>query len=281
MELELRLTILAIGLIIIIMIYLWGIRHRLRETWDERHKRRHNRYQNEPVMKRQDAGAAADDADDFAHTNTSSDNYVYDTWSGEKDDDDSDNTRHDRANDSKMAETLANKTDAVINADRHQHQPLQEEEEADDDNHDDEFPNILIFIVAPKDKPFKGSDIVEVMQAMEFKLNSKGTWSYYQNAEIMDNPMFRVGHLKEPGVFDMKTIDTLETPGLMLFIQLPVPVDALTAVDRMIGKAGQLVEKLGGSICDDHLHKLTPQLISHLREQATEYDRRSRLRQSR
>ena len=50
MELELRLTILAIGLVIIVLIYLWGIRHRLQETWEERQRRRQNRAQNEPTI---------------------------------------------------------------------------------------------------------------------------------------------------------------------------------------------------------------------------------------
>ena len=173
---------------------------------------------------------------------------------------------------------------AVINDDHAQDRRLEPEEDdyhalANHTTSEDDPPNILLFVVAPRDKPYQGTDILAAMQDLELKLNARGTWSYYENSDILsNNSVFRVGHLKEPGVFDIQTIDTLSTPGLVLFIQFPGPLDALTAVDRMIGIAGQLAEKLGGSVCDDHNHKMTPQLISHLREQATEYDRRMRLR---
>jgi FtsZ-interacting cell division protein ZipA len=277
MELELRLTILAIGLVIIAFIYLWGIRHRIKEIWEERRQRRPVRTHTDPSMT-MEAGTT--------HS------------AGEEQPKSEPEPEPDR--------TLANKTDALINTDRESRVAGRPENsfvsevdrggenhgdndsdndsdnnhvDADVDSDDEEHPNILVLVLAPRETPFQGTTILNAAQELELKLNNKGTWSYCPDDDDADSAaVFPVGHLKEPGNFDMKTINTMATPGLVLFAQLPGPLEALVAVDRMIGLAGQLAEKLGGSVRDDHGHKMTPQLISHLRTQAAEYDRRQRLR---
>jgi cell division protein ZipA len=266
MELELRLTILAIGLIIIAFIYLWGIRHRIKEIWADYRQRRPAHRQNKSVTKTE------------MKTETQTIEYASD--------DDEETT------DLEPAGTLADKTDALVGNDRASSAGRRQEYADDGDDVDDEHggddrddladederPNILILVIAPREKPFQGADILQAAQELELQLNDKGTWSYCPDKEAVNAAAFRVGHLKEPGNFDMQTINTMTTPGLVLFIQLPGPIEALAAVDRMIGIAGQLAEKLGGSVRDDHGHKMTPQLMSHLRAQAAEYDRRLRLR---
>jgi cell division protein ZipA len=281
MELELRLTILAIGLFIIALIYLWGIRHRIKESWEKSYKAR-RKHDYDDVTIETDNGV--DDVPAQYYATQHNDSAVSETAPGQ---------------------TPASRADAVISADRDApmvrgNKPVDDHSDDHTDNYSDDHldeadesadtlerndtPNVLLFVIAPRGKPFQGANILSALQDLELRLNTKGTWSFFADSDSDSDsdsggePVFRVGHLKEPGIFDLPAIETLTTPGLVLFMQLPGPLEALAAVDRMIGTAGQLAEKLGGTVCDDHRHKLTPQLISHLRAQAAEYDRRMRVR---
>jgi cell division protein ZipA len=84
--------------------------------------------------------------------------------------------------------------------------------------------------------------------------------------------VFSVGHLREPGVFNDKTLDGLSTPGLLLFMHLPGPLPATEAVRMMFGVAGQLAEKLGGKVCDEQGQRFTSEGYIELHKQASQFD---------
>lgn len=83
--------------------------------------------------------------------------------------------------------------------------------------------------------------------------------------------VFSVLKAIEPGYFDYKSINSFSTPGLALFMQLPGPMDGLSAFKILQSATVLLAEGLDGIICDSNRTKMTPQLIAHLRDQISEY----------
>lgn len=130
--------------------------------------------------------------------------------------------------------------------------------------------NVMLLIRPNQGETFHGLKLLRALQDLGYTLNDKNTWDFHR--EALDAAVFSVGHLTEPGEFDIATMDTLETPGLLLFMNLPGPVSAISAVDLMLDAAVQLAEKLGGSVCSDRGEPMTLQLQQNLREEAQDFD---------
>lgn len=71
----------------------------------------------------------------------------------------------------------------------------------------------------------------------------------------------------EPGTFDPDAMDGFTSPGLTLFLRLPGPLEGRAAFERLLSKGRQLAGRLNGELCDETRSVLTPQTVSHLREQ--------------
>ncbi len=78
---------------------------------------------------------------------------------------------------------------------------------------------------------------------------------------------FSIANAVEPGSFDPATIDTLSTPGVVLFMRVPGPPSPVNAFDRMIATARSLGEELGARVLDEKKIPLTRQEEQHLRDQ--------------
>ena len=83
--------------------------------------------------------------------------------------------------------------------------------------------------------------------------------------------MFSIASMVEPGYFDPENINTYRTPGLILFLQLPGPIDGVLAFEKMHQMGEMLAKRLSGTLCDDKHNKITTQSITHTRDEISEY----------
>lgn len=237
---EIRLIVLGVGVLVIVLIYLWGMRKQIREQIKKRSQLRTRvQPESEPVL--EDAAqrtADANRAPDFA--------------------------------DSRYADAAAERAEAPAAV----APPLADAVAPPRPAADPEVMTAVLTVIAARSEVFRGRDLLGAFQGLNLQLNRQGTWDWY--ADAATKPVFGIGHLREPGVFDMNTIDQLTTPGLILFMRLPGPLDATTAVDMMIGMAGQLAKRLNGMVCDERRNKITPPYLSSIRSEAAEFDRRRR-----
>ncbi len=139
---------------------------------------------------------------------------------------------------------------------------------------------VLLTVLAPQGQLFKGASILAVAQELNLQLSQNGVLDCFPASEAEGKPVFSIAHLREPGIFDLSTLETIATPGLLLFMQLPGPMEAVAAVDFLVALARRLAHKLNGSVCDDRRNKITAQAIMHLRSEAAEFERRLRLQHS-
>ena len=122
---------------------------------------------------------------------------------------------------------------------------------------------------------FKGLDIQTVALDLDFQLGASGLFDRCAD-HSSGEPIFSMAHLRKPGAFDSPSLDALTTPGLLLFMSLPGPMEEMKALDLLVVTADQLAQRLGGMICDERRNRLTNQGLLHLRNEVVEFRRKQR-----
>ncbi len=139
---------------------------------------------------------------------------------------------------------------------------------------------VTLFVLAPEGVPFSGNLIKNAMHKTGLQFGDMDIFHHYENVNGIDKPIFAVANMMEPGTFDFHAMKTISTPGLVLFLQLPAAVDAVSAFDEMVKTARNLSVHLEGSVRDATHSVLSNQTVSHLREDVIDYQLRQRVAQS-
>lgn len=128
---------------------------------------------------------------------------------------------------------------------------------------------IAINIVAPTGLHFTGPGVVGAVQDAGMRIGDMNIFHYKKG----DVPIFSLVNGVKPGVFDLHTIDTMTTPCLSLFIQVPNQNgNSLEIFDLMLATARKIADKLGGDVRDEARNVLTKSAIDYQRQKIAEYD---------
>jgi cell division protein ZipA len=293
-EVELRWLIAGVGMIILILIWLWGSRAQLKKQRREQQPSAEDRSpENEPTL---DTAQAAPDAEameyrfgEFGHITP--DHHLADkalvdveivpvqrsvagsAASGRE-------SRPEIALRQAVVQEPAE--EIAIHRERYKAQvesvettsepagQVQSRETADEQSK----LTIVLTVTAPPGRPFRGASILLAAQELKLKLHKNGIFDYFPDDQAKGKPIFGIGHLREPGTFALDTIGKLFTPGLLMFMNLPGSMAPVEAVDRMVLTARQLAQKLGGTVCNEHRDRMTAQSLTRLRNDAAEFEKR-------
>ncbi|MDH5369661.1 MAG: cell division protein ZipA, partial [Gammaproteobacteria bacterium] len=83
--------------------------------------------------------------------------------------------------------------------------------------------------------------------------------------------VFSIANAVEPGFFDLSRLQSISTPGLAVFLQLPGPIECRKAFDNLLEISKRLSDALTGELCDENRSVLTQQTISHLKDKVENY----------
>ena len=122
---------------------------------------------------------------------------------------------------------------------------------------------IVLSVMASVDDPFKGQSL---LRAFENTTLQHSDVKIYQRNNEKGEPVYGVASAVKPGTFDLNRMDQFSTPGLSLFLQLPGPVDGVTAFDDMVTTAERLAVELGGELQDQNHSVLSRQMVAHIRD---------------
>ena len=135
---------------------------------------------------------------------------------------------------------------------------------------------LVLTVMASRHQLFHGPKIQVVAEALRFRLNSEGLYELFPETEAADVPILGLAHLRKPGSFEPQTLRELHTPGLLLFMKLPGPLEEMKALDLLVITADQLAQRLGGLICDEQRNRMTNQALARLRDEVAELERQRR-----
>jgi cell division protein ZipA len=136
---------------------------------------------------------------------------------------------------------------------------------------------VTLFVLAPSGVPFPGSFIMEAMSDARMDYGDMQIFHRTEAHNGGKRTLFSVANVVEPGTFDPDAMEGFSTPGLVLFLTLPGPFDAVRAFDAMVVAARSLANSLKGTVCDATRSVLTNQTIGHLREDIIDFQLRQRV----
>lgn len=128
---------------------------------------------------------------------------------------------------------------------------------------------IVLTVMAREDKRFSGPLLLRVLQEAGLAHGGKGLFHYHPPG--INEPLFSVANILEPGRFELSEIATLQTPGLALFMRLPAAVDGEQALQILLRKSRQIAAQLSGSLCDEQRRRLDEERLARIGQLARRY----------
>ena len=131
---------------------------------------------------------------------------------------------------------------------------------------------LVINLIAPRNAPFQGNDLVNALRAQGLRYGDMSI--FHRITPTTKAKLFSVANIVEPGTFDLADLDTMSSPGMSFFLQLPGPDHALDAFEDMVTTARNISTQLGGEVRDESLNLLTRQTEQHMRQRISDFARR-------
>lgn len=125
---------------------------------------------------------------------------------------------------------------------------------------------IALSIMARQPGVFLGKKLQDAFLESQLQFGEMDIFHRYDNRENVSDPIFSVASAVEPGTFHLANMDTMVTPGIMLFFKLTTPNQSIAAFELMLRIARQLAQRLDGELRDDRRRLLTVQSIENYRE---------------
>jgi cell division protein ZipA len=130
-----------------------------------------------------------------------------------------------------------------------------------------------VYLVARAGRTLSGPDLVVAAEKAGLVYGHMNIFHRLVDQQPGLGPIFSVANLVKPGYFDLRNIQSLETPGVNFFIALPGPLSALDAWDTLLPTAQRMAELLDAVLLDEERNALGRQRIANIRDELRAYDR--------
>ena len=126
---------------------------------------------------------------------------------------------------------------------------------------------IVFYLMADKNKPYKGTDILKATEQVGMRYGSMDIFHFYESGNVASKKaLFSMLNIVEPGLFDLKQMEKFSTHGLAMFMQVTQENDNELVFDMMLDTAWKLVEMLGGELHDEQHNVIDPLIVNSIRE---------------
>ncbi|WP_240946356.1 cell division protein ZipA [Pseudomaricurvus alkylphenolicus] len=133
---------------------------------------------------------------------------------------------------------------------------------------------LVINVMAPKGTYFYGGDLLQVILECGMRYGDMQIFHRHQQTDGEGPHYFSMVNMVVPGTFDLNTMDQFETPGVSLFMTLPMKAKSLEAFNTMAYTAQTLAERLGGELKDENRSVMTSQTLEHCRQRIRDFERK-------
>ncbi|WP_444930523.1 cell division protein ZipA [Microbulbifer sp. SSSA002] len=136
---------------------------------------------------------------------------------------------------------------------------------------------LVINVMAPEGDYFEGNDLLRVMVACGMRFGEMNIFHYHEHGGADGAVIFSLANIVVPGIFDLAQMEEFATPGVSLFLTLPVEGEAIKAFDQLLSTSYRIAKLLGGELKDENRSVFTAQTAEHYRQRVVEYQRRRTL----
>lgn len=131
---------------------------------------------------------------------------------------------------------------------------------------------ITLYLSAPAKREVRGTDLVRALNGVGMRFGEMAIFHHHGPGDLnCETPVFSAANMFEPGTFDLARIEAFRTSGIVLFLQLPGPLDGPVAFELLLNTAQRIAELTGMELRGDPRTKLDAATIARLRERAAHF----------
>lgn len=139
---------------------------------------------------------------------------------------------------------------------------------------------LIINVMARKGEAFAGPDLLQAMLSQGLRYGDMDIFHRHESSDGRGRVLFSAANIVVPGTLDLAAMEDFTTPGISLFLSLPIAGDSLSAYNLMVTTAQAIADALQGELKDEQRSVMTRQTIEHGRQRVIEYERKRRLAKS-
>jgi len=124
---------------------------------------------------------------------------------------------------------------------------------------------IQISVVATGGRFFPGDELRDALLELDLIHGSMGIFHRYDRK--FRESLFSVASMVEPGTFPMDDMESFESPGLVLFFQPDQVSNPIAVYDDLMRTCHKLANRLGGQEWDERRQPLTREKVAQMRAQ--------------
>ncbi len=136
---------------------------------------------------------------------------------------------------------------------------------------------MIINVMARGEHRFSGAELLQAMLDQGLRFGDMDIFHRYEGLDGDGPILYSVANMVVPGTFDLATMEEFDTPGISMFLTLPIKTDSLEAYNLMVDAAQAIAGRLDGELKDENRSVMTRQTLEHERQRVIEYDRKRRL----
>ena len=140
---------------------------------------------------------------------------------------------------------------------------------------------LIINIMAQKGEVFNGSDLLDIVLKCGLRYGSMDIFHRYSDTKGDGALLFSMANMVRPGTFDLDAMDEFTTPGVSLFMTLPIDADSMQSFDLMAETAQAISQTLDGELKDEQRSAMTKQTLEHSRQRIRDFERKKLFRRPR
>jgi len=210
------------------------------------------------------------------------------------DDEDRDSLAEDESDyDDEDEQDLSPEEGDVFEGDEYSHEDEYDEDDDSEEDYEDDEPQsspaaqnnfaekqpaepeevLIINVMAHKGGMFNGADLLDIILKCGMRYGSMDIFHRHSDTKGEGALLFSMANMVKPGTFDLDAMDEFETPGVSLFMTLPINADSMQSFDLMADTARAIAETLDGELKDEQRSVMTRQTLEHCRERIRNFER--------
>lgn len=132
---------------------------------------------------------------------------------------------------------------------------------------------LIINVMAHKGEMLKGAELLDIILQCGMRYGSMDIFHRHSDAKGEGALLFSMANMVKPGTFDLDAMDEFETPGVSLFMTLPINADSMQSFELMVDTAHAIAEGLNGELKDEQRSAMTRQTLEHCRQRIRDFER--------
>jgi cell division protein ZipA len=143
---------------------------------------------------------------------------------------------------------------------------------------DEEQEVIVINVMARQAEGFIGAQLLENVLTSGMRYGDMNIFHHYAPSPQDDHILYSMANILKPGIFDLNSMQSFQTPGVSFFMTLPLKTNsdmsAMDVFDKMLATSKRIAQKLDGELKDEYRSVMTGQTVEHCRQRISEFSRK-------